>query len=243
MNLMMVRCPSCREYDGEYLGKHWRGCQHPDFSDRQEQIIHGLLMGDGSVLSTGHNDFLKVSMVNQPFLNWLDEEFSILSTGVKLESTSEELVERNKDNDLFQTINPEKYHDIYRFQSRRHPRLNDFRDMYYTDDGKETPDIELTPLIAKVWFACDGSLCWDRDNRAYVRFGIREQKGRENFFVSMFARAGFDINRSGWNYKMKSEESDRFIEWLGEAPPGFEYKFELHDKDRYETLMANQYEV
>jgi len=45
----------------------------------------------------------------------------------------------------------------YRFLTRSLPELTPYFRMFYGSDGKQVPDLELTPLTLAVWFMDDGS--------------------------------------------------------------------------------------
>lgn len=42
--------------------------------------------------------------------------------------------------------------------------------------------------------------------------------------------------------RFSCDDTEAFIEWIGDAPPGFEYKWELDSKAEYQRLKKRAYE-
>lgn len=222
-------CHQCNE-EFKVVGGHWSrsDCQHPSISERKHEILTGLLMGDGNLSRKGKNAYFRCNMITRPFLEWLDEEFGVMGLGVKLQTTAAETARRMNENGFSTNTKAENCHDLYGWNTRAHPDFNRYRE-WYTDDGKAFPDhLELTPLIAKVWYCCDGCVhgCYNgNDYRPHIQFSVTSQIEREDLLVRMFEDVGFDVSLSGENLYAIADESERIWEWLGEPLPGFEYKW------------------
>lgn len=123
----------------------------PDkFTDIQEQILIGLLLGDGCVfrLKETHNSYLRVQrkLEDKKYNEWLYEEFkNFCNSGVKESS------HYNKDTN--------KNYPNCSFKTRLLPIFNSYREKWYVNKIKIAPqDLILTPLIMAVWFCDDGSI-------------------------------------------------------------------------------------
>jgi len=243
MNVCMIECPTCGE-EKKHIGKHWRFCTYPSLSLGKRELIEGMVLGDGSVHNTRTNNFFTANMTNKKFLEWLDDSLGLFSNGVKLKATGEELAEKNKSNGLIDVVNPDEYRDSYILQSKRHPYFNGLRNIYYNNKGKHFPNnLKLTKNMAKMWYVSDGSLMWgDKSGNAGLRIGVRSQMDREEYLISLFNSIGFDIKLNGWNLQMGNKEAERFLDFLGEPVPGFEYKWENKNNIEYERLKIEAYQ-
>lgn len=68
-------CPTCgNEY--KQIGNHWQFNEShiPTLSERQNEIIKGLVLGDGYIDGGDRNSALVVDSVNPKFLHWLESE-------------------------------------------------------------------------------------------------------------------------------------------------------------------------
>ena len=212
MNIEAEECPGCgKEY--KYLAKHWNKnsqCSHPTITPRQIEILTGLLLGDGSVYRKD-TPYIQAHMNTKPFLEWLDEEFqhNSLSTGVR----------RAHEGGTESHPNPS-----YRWQTRSHPKFEYFAE-WYSGGNKDFPDdLHLTPLSAKVWYCCDGSLKYT-DGLPYVWIANSDQSHRADYLESLFQKHGFDPSFSSETLKFSGKNRERFFEWIGDPLPGFEYKW------------------
>jgi len=173
--------------------------------------------------------------VNRRFMEFVDEKLKPITTGITVRKTARESYEYNeKREDRDWPVHPEEYNDIYLTRTRRLPYFRRFKD-WYTQDGKRFPDnLELTPVITKYWYVCDGTVNWMRDYSAKIQFNSKNESGREGFITELFDRAGFTIQRNRHMYYLSVDESESMLEWLGNPPPGFEYKWEIESRSTYE---------
>jgi len=70
---MTDRCHSCGE-EYETIGIHWRRSECPwqPLTERQHEVLTGLLMGDSYVSSNGKNPYFKLSMTSEKY-KWPDD--------------------------------------------------------------------------------------------------------------------------------------------------------------------------
>jgi hypothetical protein len=213
----MALCPTCGK-EFESLGTHFRYHDHrPEITDKQHEIITGLLMGDGSLgyRNRGNsNSFLSVKMRNEEFIDHLIELFDPLS--------------RNK------VIDPLNGTDYYKFETRSHPELNEYREWYQPD--KVWPEIEVTPTVLKYLYVSDGTYDTDYSHDRIMIAAAKE--GSESEKVErMFEQSGYPVSRT-YHYEREGRSDDyqlwfdvpttkKMFKDMGDAPPGFEYKWPI----------------
>jgi len=230
-------CPDCGdEYDR--LGNHWRynPSHRPNLTDLQEQIITGLLMGDGSVVKVGNRKpHVQCEMVSENYLEYIDDVFGCLSTGVRLKHTADENSERVRKSGFNINAKKENYSDTYYWCSRKHPELAKYRDWYSTGKKIWPEDIELTPIVLKHWYCGDGHLN-DKDTAGYIQIAMANEVENRDKVNSFFTSVGLP---SPSNYSITERESGSNIcqaywtvdqsyelwEYMGNPLPDFEYKW------------------
>lgn len=234
---MSTKCPDCDStYERVELHLAKSNCSYPNYSRRQKEILTGLLMGDANIdYQSAKNPRWRVSMINRDCLEYLSSIFSEHTTSVKLSSTAEESFENTKKSSIGHTVtNKNNYSDVYILRSYTNPELREFAN-WYSSGSKIFPEIELTPFVAKYWYVSDGSLRIKSGN-PYISFGISNEIDNKKKIQNIFKRAGFDkINF--FEYQRKdgttqgslqirgSDESRKFLEYIGKPVPGFEYKW------------------
>lgn len=200
-------------------------------------------MGDGSLAShDSENPYMRWSNVNRNFMEFVYGKLKPITTSLKVKKTARESYRYNeKRDDRDWPVHPEKYNDIYIIRTRRLPYFRRFKN-WYTEDGKRFPDdLELTPVIAKYWYVCDGTVNWMRNYSAKIQFTSRNESGREEFVTELFERAGFTIQKNRHMYYLSVDESESMLEWMGSPPPGFEYKWEIESRSTYEKKKERAY--
>lgn len=231
---MINKCPECgTKY--QRLGHHWSmgSCDYPDLPDKTMEYVSGLLLGDGNIhVGNCKNAAFRLGMTNKEFLEWFQGEIGILASSLKIQSTAEELVEQNKANDLINVVNPDKYKDYYMLTTRRHPKLNKFRS-WYGESGKSFEKVNsLTSDMVKMWFVSDGNCKRGKGNvQPTVRLTVPNFVDQKDSILSLFSNCGF--SPSWYNHSRKQDETLRFsveesktlCDWMGDPPPGFEYKW------------------
>jgi hypothetical protein len=193
-------------------------------------------MGDGSVddkNDSNRNPRLKVIMTNKQYLQHLHRKFQKLSKDVIVHQTPEQLAERNHENSLSQSEDPNDYKKQYKWQTISHPSLNEYADWYSTG-SKVWPDLDLNPTTLKHWFVCDGSFN-NNGHRFYVELHCSNERSNKGKIERMFDRVGLEVSRwrddktEGGRYKtsaiLNKKESEDFFDYIGEPLPGFSYKW------------------
>jgi len=229
----MVKCPECGD-KYKRIGMHWNGSpsHRPKLTQKQIEITTGVLMGDGWINKNGKNKRLMVEMISPNYLEYLDNVFGCLSTGVSLEQTAAESVKMNKKNGFRPNAKEENYSDIFIWRTRSHPKFNQFREWYESGKKVWPEDIELTPTVLKHWYVGDG--CYEKDGRR-ISIGISNEIENTEKISKYFTDLGlpepsnYDIrenNYSGYGIVYWTvEDSPKLWDYMGEPLPDFEYKW------------------
>lgn len=235
-----VTCHECEE-PFERPGYHWSNgsCDYPAIPEDKDFLVRGLMLGDGTLRTHTSSPFVQTYMINKPFLEWVDNELAWLSTGVSLYRTGERSAEISRNNG-HPDADDADYHDVYVMQTRTMSQFEEYVSWYAGSDRKQFTNVELTPAVAKVWYACDGSLNWDRrypDSRPHVTIGVKDEYGAMDTVQDMFYDSTFMHQPSvGTNsIRFGVEESAELLDWMGAAPPGFEYKWATDSIASYEN--------
>jgi hypothetical protein len=228
------KCPECKsEY--ESVATHWaisNSCNYPEITLKQEQILTGVLMGDGTINAGSQNPAVQVKMITEEYLEYLHSVFGIMSTGVKKVRTAEECAEENKERGFSTNVNEENYSDQYMWRTRTNPIFNGFR-FWYRSGSKVFPkNIILSPTVLRHWFVCDGSYC----GKNSISISMANERGNKQKIESYFidrnlptpntwqeheTSMGIMSFTAVWN----KNESIELFEYMGYSLPGFEYKF------------------
>lgn len=247
----MIECSSCgNEYTR--LGQHLSlgDCDYPEISDYQKQLLTGVLMGDGCIANRdGERPYFVVEMISREFLEWLQSELSTISYSVRQAKTAEESY-HSSEKSLDSKLNIENFSETYRFQTIRHPWLNNLAEWYDSGEKKYPDDLQLTPTVAKMWYVTDGGVRPrqpDHHNEPVV-IACNNESERAEVVQSMFKKRGFDPQFKHGNVVFSVEESRDFLNWIGDPVPGFQYKWvsysdhrkPWHDADRLKELYIDQ---
>jgi len=228
-------CESCGNYY-KSLGHHWRHTPNcaPQLSDKQEDIVIGLLMGDGHLDMSSKNPYIKSNMVTFDYLDYLDSEFPVMGRGVKLISSAKESAKRAKESGFHDGALEKNYSDVYGWTTYRNPNFHKF-DNWYNPDKCWPKNISLTPTVLKNWYVCDGTLK-DKDS---IGISADNENKNVNKLVDYFSKAGLpepntnvysrpdyawsnsDRLLLSWGY----EDSRQLFDYMGPSLPGFEYKW------------------
>lgn len=229
-----VECPSCGELYEEKrgLGQHWSGssCDPPKLTRRQKEILVGILMGDGYIgegkceEGGSGNHHMQIRMTNREFLEWVDSEMGVLSSGVRLAASAEQQA-HSGGGDV------ESYSPLYGLTIRTHPYLSVLAEWYSSGKKVMPEDIEMTPMVLKMWYVCDGGLS-GREGCRQPRIALNNEKGNKKKVLSWFEESECPVpywyeEDSGdttitWTTK---EDRRKFFEYIGSPPPGFKYKW------------------
>jgi len=228
-------CPECgNEY--EALGMHWsRGsCSAPELTERQKEIVVGLLMGDGSLNRSDKNPRVIVGMISPNYLEYLDETFGCLSTGVQLKKTAAESAKDCRDRGFRPNAKEENYSDVYIWRTRSLPELHDFN--WYKTGKKVWPEwIPMTPTVLKHWYVGDGSFN-NKNGNHYIQIAMAKEIENTDKVDNYFKRMNLPTP-SNYNIRKRKDggkkcdavftqsASEELFEYMGEPLPDFEYKW------------------
>jgi hypothetical protein len=225
-------CPDCgKPY--KQLACHWRyNPEHrPSFTDKQLNIIKGLLMGDGCLDISSKYPRIKVETINEKYLHELNNIFSLLSsTGGVYQSMDSVESSMNISNSSFIEVKNPDCSDLYTWKTKTHPDLEKFKS-WYSSGKKIFPEtINLDPEVLKHWYVGDGSYT-EYDRFTIVTGNESESKKKINSYFQKKSlpkpkwvtseRYGAKISHLRWTV----DESKELFEYIGEPLPGFEYKW------------------
>lgn len=171
-------------------------------------------------------------MTNKPFLEDLGEEFGILSKGVFEARSAEQqyqiAVTNNREGrEGFEVVNENNYSALYGLRTCLHPQLNSLRRWYDSGKKRFPADLSLTPNVCRAWYACDGWLAVESEANPRAMFKVTNESDRPDFLVELFSDAGFEVGLSRNAVQVPHSETVRLLDWMGEPPPEFEYKWDL----------------
>lgn len=227
-------CPTCGD-KYKRIGQHWNysDCNPPEMTEEQKDIVRGLLMGDGYLQN--HNKdrkcCLKVEMITREYLEFVDDKFGILGTGVTLDKTAEENARKGRATGYRPDADKKDYSDVYLWTSRSIDELNDFSH-WYTPKKEFPADITLTPTVLKHWYCGDGHY----HNQSHIKLSIANERGNKQKINKYFSAVGLpipsryedtELKNGGNRYSLHFTvaDSQTIFEYMGKPLPGFEYKW------------------
>lgn len=219
----------CSNCGGEFInmGQHWKSinCEYPGLSDYQKDLLRGILMSDASV-QFSENNRLIIKMTTKDFLEWLTEQLKQIchSKYPILYQTSAEAKENARKAFGDAVREDSEYKEKYQILTRSHPFINTFDEWYKTGEKRyPLDDLDLTPSVAKMWYCGDGGL--DRTKgRSYI--ACTNEKDRIDDVADLIREQGFDVNTTkNGSIRIPPCNTPEFLDWMGEAPPDFEYKW------------------
>jgi len=220
-------CPNCGE-NFKSLGAHWAHsptCDYPTLPDRKREIVTGLLMGDASVEDRGSAGRLTIEVTNQEFIDWIDDELGSISLGVESYQSSSEQTER-VDKIGSQTVKEHHtFNQTFELKTRSHPLFKSLYSWYDSGSKRFPENLELTPLKAKMWYCCDGSLVWSDDQRPHARIYTENESGRLDVLTSYFHEHGIDAREYAGAVGFTADGTEELLDWMGEPPNGMQYKW------------------
>jgi len=230
-----VACPECGE-EYKRLGSHWvyNPSHRPNFTQQQKEVITGLLMGDGSINESNKNPRIVSNMISKNYLEYIDNIFACLGTGVSLVRTAKDSAKQNRDRGFRPNAKEENYSDVYRWESRSHPHLQKWADWYSTGEKVWPKDIELTPTVFKHWYCCDGYWA-NKNSKNCIEVSMANEINNRNKINKMFKNVslpspsnyviseikGVEACTATWTV----EQSKELWEYMGEPLPDFHYKW------------------
>jgi len=234
-----VSCPKgCGEY--EHIGQHWsKGevCSEPLLSQNQKEIITGCLMGDRYVDYTDKNPSFGIIVCNEEYLEYLDEIFGVFTTGVRVENTAQESVEKAHKYNFRPNAKVENYSEQYILSTRNLEQIKEFADWYSSGNKVFPENIKLTPIVLKHWYVCDGSYqIKEESKRGNIIISMNNEREFKDKIESYFEKyVGVSVDR--WReYKtdkgridcsavFHADTTEQLLEYMGSPLPGFKYKW------------------
>jgi hypothetical protein len=231
----MDKCPQCGE-NYQQLGQHWyySPSHRPELTEKQIEITTGLLMGDGSVGKDNKNHRLQTAMISPNYLEYLDNIFGVLGCGVSLKNTAAESAKSAKDDGFDPNAKEENYSDVYRWQTRKHPKFNEFRKWYANGKKVWPEDIELTPTVLKHWYVGDGHYKNDGYKNCISIGMANEVENTEKiskYFtnVNLPEPSNYTTREGKYGKQCEAqwtvEDSNTLWKYMGEPLPDFKYKW------------------
>ena len=226
-----VRCPTCGDAYVS-LGSHWKeSCEPAPLTDYQHELLTGHLMSDASTRVRDDRACLRWMMTNKSYMEWLDQELGWLTNGFKLIRTAEESA-------AYTDGDPDKYNALYEARTVRHPELVKYH--WRKGGQKRFPRIDLTPTVLKVWYCGDGGLGFASGSRypGYAYISCANEEDRPEFLKSLFdpVPSVSPTVRGRGRICFTQSDTNAFLDWLGGAPPGFEYKWCNESKEKYDKM-------
>lgn len=216
------------------MASHWAhssSCDYPQFSGKQEDIIRGLMFGDGSLTfrDSDYNTRLSVTMIVKDLLNHLSTEFPNHDTRVNLHSTAENTAQKLVESGFSPETDVEDCHDSYIFRFTN-PSLDMFTD-WYEDEGLVWPDdVPMSPTTLKYWYCSDGTTNTSNSIRVSIssqKFESEsgQKKARRYFEDTPVPEPSFSGHHMCW---YGEEDVSEVLDYMGQPLPGFEYKWNIH---------------
>jgi len=223
-------CKSCGK-DFKKISLHWASsdCRYPKLDKDTESVIKGLLAGDATI---GKDGRLSVYTTNPIFAEFIYRQLiSIVPVTVSIrDADSNELMKR----ELFELTLP------------KHKFTKKLRDDWY--NPKKIPkNTVVDKLFTKYWYVCDGNL-----NSKYEASITTSSKNIE-FVEKSFNQLPFEYkiknigttelsNNDRYRIYISSRENvEKFLNYLGEPVPGFEYKWEI-DGNKRKSMKQDVYQ-
>lgn len=235
----MQTCKECGDSFSR-IGSHWyyNPDHRPPLTDEQKEIISGVLMGDGWIHTQDYTPSLQIKSVTPEYLSWLDSKFGTLGTSVRLSITAKENAQKSRDSDFSPNANREDYSDVYKWNTRCHPELEEFESWYDSGEKVWPKDLELTPMVLKNLYVCDGT--FDNNGTSFrILISCSNEKNNKEKVDSIFSNAGFEIgnwkvgdsyvdkypNKKNVKIEFTANTTSEMFEYMGKPIPGFEYKW------------------
>lgn len=230
-------CPTCGN-DYQKIGQHWSigPCDWPRLSHKQIQIATGLLMGDGYLYRDDKNAHLQVSMIKPEYLEYIDTCFGTFGMGVRYQKSAEDSAADCRNSGFSPNANSDNYSDVYRWLSKNHPQLNQFCAWYESGKKVWPDDIILTPTVLKHWFCCDGTRDVISGGNSRVHIAMSNERRNKDKVSELFSQSHLP-SPDNYNIAQRKDGSYSCVarwnvghsrilwDYMGNPPPGFEYKW------------------
>jgi len=230
-------CPDC---GGKYgtLGRHFSetSCSE-NLSERQYELIKGVALSDGYISWKDTTPSMGVALTNRPALEWIDEQLAPYSHGVKDCASAELRASISRQSGFQPDASAEKYDDMWYVLTSSMESLRPMAD-WYSDDGKNIPStVDISPESLRMWYICDGGVMWNKFDGHPRIHTTKYCFDSDSVIESVLSNypGEFEV----WEKSVAFRDVDVFIDYVGERVPGFEYKWEFEDRERYTELMES----
>ena len=204
----------CEQCDESYrsLSLHWsrnQTCSYPSVEDSLQGPIRGCPLGDGSLDAPNTGPpALRISSMRRDHIEWLHDCLGWLSRGVTRDGR-----------------------DAYRLRTMSHPVFG----RYWTWHGAPpTKGWRLTRGMARIWYACDGSLEWPGGStRPRVQWTISDERKRDAIH-RVLTDLGYQPMVWERRIALPIDATEQWLAWLGSPSPGSEYKWST-EKAEYDS--------
>jgi len=160
----------------------------------------------------------------------LDDEFGMLSTGLKFVKSAEESALNHQESGFNKSANAENYSDVYSWSTRRHPELNKFAEWYSTGEKIWPEDIELTTTTLKHWYCCDGHY-YNKNYHNYISIAALNECKNKDKIDKLFETSGlpkpnnYSEGPRSFDLEFTVEQSKELFDYMGKPIDGFDYKW------------------
>lgn len=197
----------CYTCDNNYtdLGNHYsyNPSHRPRITSKQNDIITGVLMGDGCICRDSKNPRFTVSMVTPEYINYLSRKLSPLVSCVADD----------------RKVRPDRQ-QRFTIETITHPGLSELA-LWYSSGQKVFPDnIQINETILKHWYVTDGTLNTGR----YPSIKVTNESENGEKIKSYFIDTPLNVSFSSGTLRFP-DSKDEFFEYVGEPLPGFGYKW------------------
>lgn len=215
-----VTCHQCGNEFGQ-IALHWNGkqCEWPEFTDKQMEMMCGLLMGDADIKSGTNGSIFRLRMTNKQFLEWVSTKLSPLSRGVFMSETSDSQKESALRGGLDGVSDSSTFKNLYGVRTVTHKQIDELSGWY--DSGQKRYPNTMTGEMLRMWYVTDG---WNHNDSMRIR--CKQQSDRFDKVISLLDSIDITAiaDESHGTIRITSEDSTEFFNST-EAPPGFEYKW------------------
>jgi len=230
------RCPCCGNWY-QRIGSHWSrsSCEYPPISNYKMELLKGMMLGDGSVNFGSRHSCFGIGMTNVTFLKWLQTELGWLSGTLSMQRTATEQAQSVRDGFGCDT-DESNCLDCYQFFTKSHPQFEKFGQWYDTDEIVFPENLSVSPTVLKIWYVSDGTFDWGTEHTTQVQFDSTNESERPDAIIGALEEHGFTVGQSGSTFRVSTSDTEDFFELIGDPVPGFEYKWQYQDRERYKQL-------
>lgn len=250
-------CPDCnvpQKNPSQHLTKS--DCKRPEISEIQQEMLKGLVMGDGSINHHSKNWTIQWGSINKEFMDWFN--WRMEDIGIEVREVKRSLEEiRNSWGESYdfseEEIKDMNFHKIFRWGTISHPEINTMFSEWLKNGKKKFPEgIEISPINLCIWYCGDGGLNWSGDRCSSARITTVNESENIYSIVSSLERVGLNPNiyqdeREGsfnnphthTSISFSGDGMEEFFDYIGSPPPGMEYKWETESRQKYNELLKN----